>query len=109
MACLPKNQTYLKRSAEMAPTETPMPMDAKLAFNSVVKVSRYVEPVTEAPINWLVVLNSAIDTASFRSDSPKTTAYNRWFISISLKTTNDATGSVAEIRDPKAKDSAQPR
>ena len=54
---------------------------------------------------FLTVSYITIPIASLKIDSPKTIAYKLTSASSSLKMANTDTGSVAEIKDPKAKDS----
>lgn len=95
----------------MSAKATPMPAEPKntiqkrpIPFRTRSAVDRTVAPGCAASIT---VVAKTIETASLRMDSPKTNMFKTGSMSSAWKMARVATGSTAEMSEPKAKHSGK--
>jgi len=91
---------------------TPMPAEAKNIAQKVFNALNMASPVLASALtlaDWVMDAVSTIDMASLRMLSPNTNMLSMGSTSRAWKIATVATGSTAEMREPKAKDSEKLR
>lgn len=105
--CFLKSMCFSSR-ADINANITPIPADAKNMAQKVFSALNIASPVLASAFalaDWVMDAVSTIDMASFRMLSPNTNMLSMGSTSSAWNIATVATGSTAEIREPKAKDS----